>query len=80
MVRKYTLKTVIYIIVVFKFYYWYLTHPFELVTVSIGKHFHSSEAKNDVLMWSTTLYTQCCGSPCFLRWSLITDYFTWIVE
>ena len=45
MVRKYTLKTVISIIVVFKFYYCYSNHPLELVTDSVGKHFHSSEEK-----------------------------------
>ena len=50
MVRKYTLKTLISIIVVFKFYFCYLTPPLELVTYSVGKHFHSSEEKNGVLM------------------------------
>jgi len=45
MVMNYTLKTVISIIVVFKFYYCYLTHPLELVTYSLGKHFHISEEK-----------------------------------
>ena len=50
MVRNYTLKIVISIIVVFKFYYFYLTHPLELVTDRVGKHFHSSEAKNGILM------------------------------
>ena len=45
MVRNYTLKTVISIIAVFKFYYCYLNHPLELVTDSLGKHFHISEAK-----------------------------------
>ena len=48
MVRKYTLKTIISIIVVLKFYYFYFTHPLELVTDSVGKHFHSSEEKNGV--------------------------------
>ena len=57
MVRMYTLKTVISKIVVFKFYYCYLTHPLELVTDRIGKHFHSSEEKNGVLMWSMAFYT-----------------------
>ena len=50
MVGNYTLKTVICIIVMFKFYYCYLTCPLELVTDSVGKHFHSSEEKNGVLM------------------------------
>ena len=50
MVRKYTLQTIISKIVVFKFYYCYLTHPLELVTDSVGKNFHSSEEKNSVLM------------------------------
>ena len=50
MVSKYTLKTVISIIVVFQFYYFYLTHPLELVTDSVGKHFHSSKAKKGVLI------------------------------
>ena len=45
MVRKYTLKTIISIIVVFKFYYCYLTHPLELVIDSLGKHFPISEEK-----------------------------------
>ena len=45
MVRNYTLSTVISIIVVFKFYYCYFTHPLELVTYSIGKHFVISEEK-----------------------------------
>ena len=45
MVINYTLKKVISIIVVFKFYYFYLTLPLELVTDSLGKHFHSLEAK-----------------------------------
>ena len=54
---NYTIKTVISIIVVFKFYYCYLTHPLELVTYIIGKHFHSSVEKNDILMWSMDLYT-----------------------
>ena len=54
---KHILKTIISIIVVFKFYYCYLTHPLELVTDSVGKHFHSSEAKNGVFMWSMALYT-----------------------
>ena len=45
MVRKYTLKIVIYIIVVFKSYFYYLTHPLELVTDSLGKYFHISEEK-----------------------------------
>ena len=57
MVREYKLKTIISIIVVFKFYYCYSTHPFELVTDIIGKHFHSLEEKNGVLMWSMALYT-----------------------
>ena len=50
MARKYTLKIVISIIVVFKFYYFYLTHPLELVIDSVGKYFHSSKEKNGVLM------------------------------
>ena len=50
MVMNYTLKTIISIIVVFKFYYCYLTHPLELVTDSVGKHFHSSKKKNGVFM------------------------------
>ena len=41
MVRKNTLKTVISMIAVFKFYYCYLTPPLELVTDSVEKHFHS---------------------------------------
>ena len=45
MVRNYTFPTVISIIVVFKVYYWYFTHPLELVTDSLGKHFDNSEAK-----------------------------------
>ena len=45
MVRNYTLKTIISIIVVFKFYYFYLTHPLELFTDSLGKHFDISEEK-----------------------------------
>ena len=45
MVRNYTFPTVIYIIVVFKFYYFYFTHPLELVTDSLGKNFNISEAK-----------------------------------
>ena len=50
MVRKNTLKLVISIIVVFKLYYCYLTHPLELVTDILGKHFHISEEKIGVLM------------------------------
>ena len=50
MVRKKTLKIIISIIVVFKFYYCYLTHPLELVTDSVGKHLNSSKEKNGVLM------------------------------
>ena len=50
MVRKYTLKIVISKIVMFKFYYFYLIHPLELVTYGVGKLFPSSEAKNGVLM------------------------------
>ena len=45
MVRKYTLKIVISILVVFKFYYFYLTHPLALVTYSVGKQFQSLEEK-----------------------------------
>ena len=45
MVKNYTLKIVISIIVVFKFYYFYLTHPLELVTDSVGKHLNSSKEK-----------------------------------
>ena len=45
MVRNYTFPTVISIIVVFKFYYCYFTDPLELVTDSLGKHFHISEEK-----------------------------------
>ena len=45
MVRKNTLKIVISIIVVFKFYYCYMTHALELVTDRLGKHFHISEEK-----------------------------------
>ena len=48
MVRKNTLKTTISIFVVFKSYCCYLNHPLELVTDSVGKHFHSSEEKNGV--------------------------------
>ena len=57
MVGKNTLKTIISIILVFNFYYCYLTPPLELVTDSVEKHFHSSEARNGVLMWSMALYT-----------------------
>ena len=39
MVRKNTLKTVISIIVVFKFYHCYLNHPLEIVTDSLGNIF-----------------------------------------
>ena len=45
MVRNYTFPIVISIIVVFTFYYFYFTHPLELVTDSIRKHFHISEEK-----------------------------------
>ena len=45
MVRNYTLKIGISIIVVFKFYYCYLNHPLELVTDNVGKQFHSLEEK-----------------------------------
>ena len=45
MVRNYTFPTFISIIVVFKFYYCYFTHPLELVTDSLGKHFDISEGK-----------------------------------
>ena len=38
-VRNYTLKTIISIIVVFKFYYFYLTRPLELVTDTLGNIF-----------------------------------------
>ena len=41
MVRNYTLKTVISIIAVFKFYFFYLTPPLELVADSVEKNFHS---------------------------------------
>ena len=44
--KKVYIKKVISIIAVFEFYYCYLTHPLELVTNSVGKHFHSSEEKN----------------------------------
>ena len=50
MVRKYTLKTVISIIVVFKFYYFYLTHPLELVIDRIEKHVNIYESRNGILM------------------------------
>ena len=45
MVRTYTLKTIISIIVVFKFYCFYLNPPLELVTDRLGKHFEISEEK-----------------------------------
>ena len=45
MVRNYTFPTFISIIVVFRFYYCYFTHPLELVTDRLGKHFHISEEK-----------------------------------
>ena len=42
MVRNYTFPTVISIIVVFKFYYFYFTHQLELVKDGLGKHFYIS--------------------------------------
>ena len=57
MVRNYTFPTVISIIVVFKFYYCYFTHPLELVTDSLGIFFSYFRGKIGVLMWSMALYT-----------------------
>ena len=50
MVRKNTLKTINSIIVVFKFYYCYFTHPLELVTYSLGKKNSYFKGKFGVLM------------------------------
>ena len=47
MVRNNTLKTAISIIVAFKFYYCYLTHPLELFTET----FSYFRGKIGLLMW-----------------------------
>ena len=39
--KKEYIKTTLSIILVFNFYYCYLTPPLELVTGSVEKHFHS---------------------------------------
>ena len=57
MVRKNILKTTISIMIVFNFYYCYLTPPLELVIDSVEKNFHSQEARNGVLIRSMALYT-----------------------